>query len=114
MNNEEVFIYENTKTHLPNWVDTIHENQPRGYAYISDNYFIHIYGGSSPCWPLFVELTASEGYNSKINLRDWITKNFGAQKINHSKNKPGECVAGIWRPGLYYDREVLCPFGKAV
>jgi hypothetical protein len=97
-------IYENTNTTLPNWRANLHTKYPRGIAYQQGTHFVHIYGYSEKYWTLHPGLTVTQLANGSLN--DWAAKTFGATNIKPFKNCIGEVVAGVWRPGLYYQDEV--------
>ena len=103
-------VYENTKTTLPGWVNTVHLNQPRGMAYDAGSHFVHFYGTGSDLFVVSVGLTATEKKNGLLN--DWATKVFGAKDIRNAKHAPGTTVAGVWRPGLYFLEETLQGLGN--
>lgn len=96
--------YRNTKTTLPNW-NPIHEKQARGIAYETDTHFVHIYGTDSGLWPVSIGLTATERKSG--TLRDWVQRVFGAVDIEETIVDVGETIRGVWRPGLFYDGEIL-------
>jgi hypothetical protein len=96
----KAITYTNTKTTIPNWVNTIHETQPRGYAYETDTHFIHLYGGDRGFNVISIGLTAME--RKEGTLVDWVTKTFGATDINELKLDVGTSIEGVWRPSLYY------------
>lgn len=92
--------YKNTKTTLPNWVETLHESQPLGYAYETNSHFVHLYGTDNGLNIISVGLTVIE---SKVGtLEDWVKKVFGAEEIIPLNNEIGHSIDGIWRPSLYY------------
>ena len=92
--------YINTKTTLPGWVNTVHKEQPRGYAYETDTHFIHLYGRDKGFYVISVGLTATEQKNG--TLEDWAIKTFGAKDIELLNTNVGNSVEGVWRPSLYY------------
>lgn len=107
---KNVITYKNTKTNLPGLEQTVHEANPRGYAYLQADYFIHIYGYGDPhpFWTLSTGLTASQA--NKItngDINQWAINTFGAEDIKVSKNTIGEAVFGVWRPGLYHEQEIF-------
>lgn len=97
--------YTNTQTQIPGWVNTLHNGQPRGYAYESNGRFYHVYGAASGLWTLSTGLTASELTNGN-QLVDWARRVFGATNEETLKNNPGEVVSSVWRPGLYYKTHI--------
>ncbi len=96
--------YRNTKTTLPNWVP-IHEEQSRGIAYETDTHFVHFYGRGEGLWVVSSGLTATEGKSG--TLRDWVVRAFGAEEIVEMSHLPGTAIKAVWRPGLYYDNQIL-------
>lgn len=97
--------YINTHTKIPGWVDTLHANQQRGYAYESNGRFFHIYGRAAGLWVLSTGLTASALQGSET-LSSWTQKIFGANNQEPMFNAPGDVISGIWRPGLYFQKEI--------
>jgi hypothetical protein len=96
--------YLNTETNLPNWVP-FHDEQPRGLAYETDTHFVHFYGRDAGFWVVSPGLTVTEAKSG--TLRDWVIRTFGAKDIVALHNKPGTAIKSIWRPGLYYDSQIL-------
>ncbi|MFN6540688.1 MAG: hypothetical protein RM021_030710 [Nostoc sp. EkiNYC01] len=97
--------YRNTKTTLPNWVPTLHNDQPRGIAYETDTHFVHFYGIDFGFWVISTGLTVTEKKNG--TLIEWVKRVFGAEDIQQSNNRIGYTVEAVWRPGLYYEKELL-------
>lgn len=97
--------YMNTHTQIPGWVNTVHENQQRGYAYESNGRFFHVYGRAEGLWVLSTGLTASELTGGQT-LGAWAIKVFGAINPEPMLNGPGEVISGVWRPGLYFRNEI--------
>jgi hypothetical protein len=91
-------VYRNTQTTLPGWVNTVHESEPRGFAYETDTHFVHFYGRDSGIWVLSTGLTATQAKQG--TLANWVTTTFGAQGIAPSTRIPGQTIAGVWRPGI--------------
>ena len=98
-------IYDNTKTTLPNCVDDIHINSPKGYAYETDTHFVHIYGSNNGVWVLSTGLTVTQ--KKEGTLTDWVVSIFGAENIEISNTVVGETTNRVWRPGLYNYSEML-------
>jgi hypothetical protein len=94
----------NRKTQIPGWVNTLHINNPRGYAYKKDSFCISIYGRNHDIYTISPGLTASQ--ESKLDITDWVNLNFDADNIENLNLKAGEVITGVWRPGLYYDNEI--------
>jgi hypothetical protein len=97
--------YENTHTKIPGWVNSVHVEQQRGYAYESNGRFFHIYGRAQGLWVLSVGLTASEPIGQET-LVSWTQKVFGATSPVQMLCAPGEVISGVWRPGLYFRSEI--------
>jgi len=97
-------VYQNTRTNIPGWINTVHETQSIGFAYEYNNYFTHIYGMENGFWVMSTGLTASQQSNGDI--KHWVESIFGAENIRPSKNLVGKVVKSVWRPGLYYEDEV--------
>jgi hypothetical protein len=97
--------YKNTSTNLPGWVNTVHQKDPRGYAYEHAGYYLHIYGKDDGLWVLSTGLTASEKKQA-ATLRNWAINVFGATEIQQTRHNAGEVIQGVWRPGLYYLEQI--------
>jgi len=104
-------VYRNTKTALPGWVPTVHVEQDRGMAYETGTHFVHFYGRGSGLCVVSTGLTATEQKNGL--LAKWVDRVFGAADIKQALHPVGTAVAGVWRPGLYYQTEVLQALGYA-
>lgn len=100
----KALTYTNTITTIPNW-DDVHVKQPRGYAYETATHFIHIYGAGDQLWTISNGLTVSE--RKAGSLTEWAQSKFGAIDVQETKLDVGSTVSGVWRPGLYYDSDVL-------
>src|ERR1700730_16158031 len=96
------FVYRNTKSIV--WPDA-YQTQARGMAYETDKHFVHVFGKASELWVVSNGLTIAEVKSG--TLRDWIVSNFGAVEIEECDHAVGETVMGVWRPGLFYDTEML-------
>lgn len=101
----QCIIYDNTKTTLPNWVNNIHIDNSKGYAYETDTHFVHIYGRKSGVWVLSTGLTVTQ--KKEGTLKDWVVSTFGAENIETSNKIVGESIKRVWRPGLYDYTEML-------
>jgi hypothetical protein len=101
--------YQNTITTIPNWVPTIHVDNPRGYAYETATHFVHFYGRGSGAWVLSSGLTATEAKSGTLD--DWVTRVFGAHDVRPLEHQAGSVVAGVWRPGLYYEDQIFQALG---
>lgn len=97
-------VYRNTQHTIPNWTP-IHETQPRGIAYETDTHFVHLFGNDRGLWVISPGLTATQKKSG--TLRQWVEKTFGAEDIEESEIDVGHTIEGVWRPGLYFDDEVL-------
>lgn len=102
---KEVMVYKNTKTTLHGWVKDVHEKQPRGIAYLQDNYFIHIYGCDKYFWNLSPGLTVTQKKDELVSVCPWAENTFGAIDIKVSKNMVGKAISSVWRPGLSFDEK---------
>jgi hypothetical protein len=97
--------YQNTATNIPGWVNTVHVDQPRGYAYEQDGRFFHVYGRARNLWVLSTGLTTSELVANET-LDDWTARVFGSTNRQTTTNEPGNVVSCVWRPGLYFIKEI--------
>jgi hypothetical protein len=97
--------YTNTHTQIPGWVDTLHKNQQRGYAYAANGRVFHVYGQARGLWTLSTGLTASALPGAET-LAKWAQRIFGATNQETMLAAPGEVISGVWRPGLYFRKEV--------
>lgn len=100
-----VITYINTKTKIPNWVDNIHERNPRGYAYETGTHFVHFYGRNDNLYTISTGLTTIQA--KKGTLIEWVKETFGAKEIEYMKLDSGQSIEGIWRPGLYFQNDIL-------
>jgi hypothetical protein len=98
------FAYRNTKFTIPGWVPFT-EKEPRGIAYETSTHFVHIYGKDVGLRVMSPGLTVTEA--KKGLLKDWITETFGGTDVVKTSHEPGHSVEGVWRPGLYFDDEML-------
>ncbi|MFA3055922.1 hypothetical protein KWD96_02020 [Acinetobacter pittii] len=97
-------FYENTKTTIPGWVNTLHERQPLGYAYETDTHFVHLYGKNTGLNIISVGLTAIE--KKQGTLEDWAIRTFGANNIQPLKLPIGQSIDGVWRPSLFFSEDI--------
>ena len=104
------FVYRNTKTALPGWVNTVHVDQPRGMGYETSTHFVHLYGRGSGLYVVSVGLTATEKKTG--TFQDWAKRVFGADDIRSSVHPAGSAMRGVWRPGLYFLAETLQALGN--
>ena len=100
--------YKVTKHTIPGWVP-FHHKEPRGIAYETDTHFVHIFGRDSGLWTISIGLTATEAKSG--TLVEWVQRTFGAQDIVQVQHAPGHATEAVWRPGLYFDDEVLAALG---
>ena len=80
-------------------------------SYETDTHFVHFYGRGSGLWVVSTGLTVTE--KKAGSLSDWATRVFGADQIKQAAHPVGSAVAGVWRPGLYYQTEVLQGLGDS-
>jgi hypothetical protein len=97
-------VYHNTKSTIPGWVTTIHEDEPRGIAYETPSHFVHIYGRTGPLWTISIGLTVTQTKSGTLN--DWVVRTFGADDIAICNLDVGQTIEGVWRPGLFFDDEI--------
>lgn len=97
--------YKNTITTIPNWVENLHIQQPRGYAYETETHFVHFYGSDLGFHGISTGLTAIEKKNGA--LIDWVKKVFGAEEIEMLSTEVGSAIKGVWRPSLYFDVDIF-------
>jgi hypothetical protein len=100
----KAFVYRTTKSPVPGW-QSVHEKQPRGVAYETDQHFVHIYGAADQLWTISNGLTVTDKKDG--TLADWIIGQFGGENIEQSNLDVGSTIEGVWRPGLFYDVEML-------
>ena len=92
------------------WAHAIHDEHPRGYAYQASSHFVHIYGSDVGWRQLSVGLSVSE--QRVGSLRDWVTRVYGAEDIVPLEHDVGTVVDGVWRPGLYFEKDMEQEFGN--
>lgn len=92
--------YKNTTTTIPNWVNTLHIEHPRGYAYETETHFVHFYGRDKGFYVISTGLTVIE--KKEGTLIDWVNRVFGAEEIENLIMEVGHSTKGVWRPSLYY------------
>ena len=113
----KAICYKNTLTSLPNWNpnDKVHLSQSLGFAYEDEKHFIHFYGWDSGFKGISTGLTVVEGKMNETtagkSLESWVIKNFGAKDIKTVNTAVGHSVKSVWRPGLYYDTDVIQAIG---
>jgi hypothetical protein len=96
--------YQNTLHTIPNWVPFF-DKEPRGIAYETDTHFVHFFGRDSGLWVISSGLTVTEAKSG--TLEDWVVRTFGANDILSTQTRVGCTIRGVWRPGLYFDDEML-------
>jgi len=63
----KALVYRTTKSPVPGWA-SVHEKQPRGFAYETATHFVHVYGAGDGLWTVSNGLTVT---NKELSL------NFG-------------------------------------
>lgn len=94
--------YKNTITTIPNWINNLHINQPRGYAYETESHFVHFYGSGKGFYGISTGLTAIEKKDG--TLLDWVQKVFGAEEIEDLSLDIGHSIKSVWRPSFILGR----------
>ncbi len=102
----KAFVFRPTKSVV--W-DDVHVSHPRCMAYETHTHFVNVYGQADGLWTVSNGLTIAEVKQG--TLRHWIETNFGGVDIEETKHPVGETVTGVWRPGLFYDAEMLGALG---
>jgi hypothetical protein len=100
----KALVYRVTKHTIPRWAP-IHTKHPRGIAYEADTHFVHLFGRDSGLWVISPGLTATQAKSG--TLQEWIEEAFGAIEVEEVSSDVGHTVKGVWRPGLYFDEEIL-------
>lgn len=80
-------------------------------AYESGTHFVHFYGSGKGFWTVSTGLTATERKSGL--LADWVSRVFGADQVRPANHAVGSAVAGVWRPALYFQSEVLQALGTS-
>lgn len=106
----KALTYRNTKTSMP--LGSAHESHPRGYAYETNTRFVHVYGIDHELWTISPGLTVSVVKDDLVLLKygsllAWVEDLFGATDVRPSTLDVGETTEGVWRPGLFFDDEML-------
>ena len=101
-------VYRNTRFDIPGWIPFT-DKEPRGISYETATHFVHFYGKNSGLCVISPGLTVTEAKAGQ--LRDWAQSAFGGDNICEAINEPGHTVEGVWRPGLYFDSEVVQGLG---
>lgn len=104
--------FRNTKTD-PRWsTEPFHEMWPRGYAYEEGGDFLYCCGQASGLWQFIMgNATLTEGNAKGIDFRRWLDQRFGADGIVEMQLEVGTTIRGVWRPGLYFNDELLSALG---
>ncbi|MDF9827467.1 hypothetical protein M2447_001560 [Ereboglobus sp. PH5-10] len=108
----KAITYKNTKTRIPNWENTLHISNPRGYAYETPTHFVHFYGKDSGWFVISIGLTAIQ--KKQGTLENWVKDVFGAENIEPMDREVGESLTGVWRPSLYYFNDTLQALGSTM
>jgi len=103
-------VYRITKHTIPGWLP-FHEKEPRGIAYEADSHFVHTFGKDLGLWVISPGLTVTQAKTG--TLRQWVERTFGAVDIETATTEAGHTVEGVWRPGLYFDEEILQGLGAS-
>lgn len=96
----QAITYEVTNPDLPGWMPGAFRAQRRGFAYETDQFFVHFYGMQAGLWVVSSGLTVTEPASGK--LKTWPMRVFGAKEIQDLDVDAGQVIDGVWRPGLYY------------
>ena len=94
----------NRKTAIPGWVNTIHEDHPRSYAYRKGEHLVSLYGRAHGSFTISSGLTVSQ--KADTELYAWSDQVFGATEIVGMTSTVGHAVAGVWRPGLLFQNHI--------
>lgn len=100
----KALVYRTTSGQFQGW-GPVHLQQPRGYAYATPTHFVHVYGIADGLWTISPGLTVSMGKQG--SLEDWVKQQFGAEDIESSLLDVGESIEGVWRPGIYFDKDMI-------
>ncbi|SRR6266851_4994805 len=100
----KALTYKNNRSPVQAW-SSFHEKQPRGYAYETDTQFVHVYGTNENLWVISPGLTISIAKDGA--LVDWVQQAFGAEHVQPTTLDVGQAVEGIWRPGIFFDTNML-------
>lgn len=100
--------YRNTDFTIPGWVPFT-DKERRGIAYETNTHFVHLYGKELGLYVISVGLTVTESKSGTLD--DWVRNAFGATDVQQMTHEPGHTTEGVWRPGLYYDDEMLQGLG---
>lgn len=99
-----MICYRNTTHTLPG-INPFFDHEPRGIAYETDTHFVHFFGKDLGHWVISPALTVTEAKGGSLD--QWAMRTFGAVDIEACANLPGHAVEGVWRPGLFFDVDVL-------
>jgi hypothetical protein len=100
----KALTYKISRAPVAGWA-SFHEKQPRGYAYETATQFVHVYGTDNSLWVISPGLTISVAKSG--TLSDWVQQAFGATDIQPTTLDVGQAVEGVWRPGIFYDTNML-------
>lgn len=107
----KALTYRNTKTNNRIWSEQVHETHPRGFAYVTNTHFVHLYGWDAGFWTLHPRMAIVQEIEGE--LRDWVEREFGAQEVSETSLDVGATVSAVWRPGLYFDDHFLQAIGNS-
>jgi hypothetical protein len=102
------FVYQNTQFNIPGWIPFT-AKEPRGISYDTPTHFVHFYGTDVGLRVISAGLTVTE--KKSAALADWIKDVFGGADVHQTNNEPGHAVEGVWRPGLFFDDEMVQGLG---
>lgn len=100
----QAIFYEITDTKVPNLVKEFHQRLSLGYAYETENHYIHFYGTNTNFFSIHTGQTVIENKSTSTykTLKEWVEFYFGAKNIQTMTSNVGETVEGVWRPSLFY------------
>jgi hypothetical protein len=104
-------VYRNTAFTIPGWIP-FNDKEPRGIAYETPTHFVHMYGKDVGLRVISPGLTVTQAKTG--SLEGWIAATFGGDSVAETTYEPGIAVEGVWRPGLYFDDEMLQALGTTV
>jgi hypothetical protein len=104
-------VYRNTQFNIPHWIP-FNEKEPRGISYELATHFVHFYGKDVGLHVISPGLTVTEAKGG--GLDDWVQTVFGGADVSSTINKPGHTIEGVWRPGLYFDDEIVQGLGTTL
>lgn len=101
-------VYRNTQFNIPRWIPFTNK-EPRGISYETATHFVHFYGKDVGLRVISSGLTVTEAKAGR--LEDWVRTVFGGTDVHQAINEPGHTIEGVWRPGLYFDDEIVQGLG---